>query len=82
MNITIKDLNQICKVLNNRLGIHGSSGTAFYIDKDAGGYRLFQANGKEYGPRADRKTVYNYISGMIDGLELTARYENEGKGVG
>lgn len=74
MNITIGDLNQICKVLNNRLGIPGSFREAFYIDKDASGYRLFQANGKEYGPRADRKTVFHYISGIIAGIELTARY--------
>ena len=73
MNVAIKDLNQICKVLNNRLGIPGSCREAFYIDKDAGGYRLFQANGKEYGPRADRKTVFHYISGIIDGIELTEK---------
>ena len=75
MNITIKDLNQICKVLNSRLGIPGSCREAFYIDKDSGGYRLFQANGMEYGPRADRKTVYNYISGIIDGIEIRKRGE-------
>ena len=73
MNITIKDLNQICKVLNTRLKIEGSSGTAFYIDHHAGGYRLMRADGREYGPRADRKTVYHYISGMIDGIELKER---------
>ena len=82
MNITIKDLNQICKVLNNRLGIPGSCREAFYIDHHAGGYRLLRADGREYGPRANRVTIFHYISGMIDGLELTARYENEGKGVG
>ena len=75
MNIAIKDLHQICKVLNNRLGIPGSCREAFYIDKDAGGYRLFQANGREYGPRADRKTVYNYISGMLEGIEIGKRGE-------
>ena len=82
MNVTIKDLNQICKVLNNRLGIPGSCREAFYIDKDAGGYRLFQANGREYGPRADRKTVYHYISGMIDVINRANNLENEGKGAG
>ena len=82
MNITINDLNQICKVLNNRLGIPLSCREAFYIDKDHSGYRLFQANGMEYGPRADRKTVYHYISGMIDGINRANNLENEGKGAG
>ena len=79
MNITINDLNQICKVLNSRLGLDGTSNDAFYVDKDTGGYRLERADGREYGPRADRKTVYHYISGMLEGINIAANLENEGK---
>lgn len=70
MNVTIGDLNQIAKVLNNLLGIDGKSKEAFYIDHHAGGYRLERADGRVYGPRSDRKTVYHYISGMIDGIKI------------
>lgn len=70
MNVTTENLNQICGFLNIRLGIDGTSKDAFLIDKDDGGYRLERADGRQYGPRSDRKTVYRYISGMIDGIEL------------
>ena len=70
MNVTTENLNQICKVLNDRLGLDGSAKDAFYIDKDADGYHLERVDGRSYGPRADRKTVYNYISGMIDAINL------------
>jgi hypothetical protein len=72
---TEKELNQIVRVLNNRLDIDGTSKDAFLIDHCNDGYRLEQVNGKTYGIRTTRENLYWQIDAMIEGVKLGKRGE-------
>ena len=76
---TEKDLQQIVRVLNNRLDIDGSSKDAFQIDHCNGGYKLEQVNGKAYGRRTTRENLYWQIDAMIDGIKVARNLENKGR---